>query len=64
MTGFFETVRGPGRRAWLRDWVESAPFRYTILVIIFINAILLGLETVPSVMIKIGDMLYLVDKIQ
>ena len=63
MTGFIEAVRGPGRRAWLRDRVESAPFRYTILVIIFFNAILLGLETVPSVMKKMGDTLHLVDQI-
>jgi voltage-gated sodium channel len=50
-------------RAWLRQWVESAPFRYTVLVIIFINAIILGLETSPHIMVSIGETLHLVDKI-
>ena len=63
MKNFIETARKSGHRAWLRGWVESAPFRYSILVIIFINAILLGLETSPSVMTKMGDTLRHVDKI-
>jgi len=63
MKSFIETVRNSGHRSWLRGWVESAPFRYSILVIIFINAILLGLETAPSVMTKMGDTLHHVDKI-
>ena len=63
MKNFIETARKLGHRAWLRGWVESAPFRYSILVIIFINAILLGLETSPSVMTKMGDTLRHVDKI-
>ena len=63
MKNFIETARKSGHRAWLRRWVESAPFRYSILVIIFINAILLGLETSPSVMTKMGDTLRHVDKI-
>ncbi|MBD21835.1 MAG: ion transporter [Rhodospirillaceae bacterium] len=59
MEGFINS----SHRNWLRVWVESAPFRYSILVIIFLNAILLGLETVPSVMTEMGDTLHKVDKI-
>ena len=55
MTGFMEGFINSSHRNWLRVWVESAPFRYSILVIIFLNAILLGLETVPSVMTEMGD---------
>lgn len=63
MTGFMEGFINSSHRNWLRVWVESAPFRYSILVIIFLNAILLGLETVPSVMTEMGDTLHKVDKI-
>lgn len=63
MTGFMEGFSNSSHRNWLRVWVESAPFRYSILVIIFLNAILLGLETVPSVMTEMGDTLHKVDKI-
>ena len=63
MTGFMEGFSKSSHRNWLRVWVESAPFRYSILVIIFLNAILLGLETVPSVMTEMGDTLHQVDKI-
>ena len=55
MKGFMEGFSNSSHRNWLRVWVESAPFRYSILVIIFLNAILLGLETVPSVMTEMGD---------
>ena len=58
-----ETVENLGHRAWLREWVESALFRYTVLAIIFINAVILGLETSPGVMVLVGDTLHLVDKI-
>ena len=63
MANITETAETLGHRAWLRGWVESAPFRYTVLAIIFINAIILGLETSPSVMASMGDTLHLVDKI-
>ena len=63
MKGFMEGFSNSSHRNWLRVWVESAPFRYSILVIIFLNAILLGLETVPSVMTEMGDTLHQVDKI-
>ena len=63
MTGFMEGFNNSSHRNWLRVLVESAPFRYSILVIIFLNAILLGLETVPSIMTEMGDTLHQVDKI-
>lgn len=63
MADITETVGNLGHRAWLREWVESAPFRYTILAIIFINAIILGLETSPDVMSSVGETLHLIDKI-
>ena len=43
-----------GLRARLRVWTETPRFRYTILVIIFLNAITLGMETSPSIMAAIG----------
>jgi voltage-gated sodium channel len=52
-----------GHRARLRDFVESAPFRYTILAIIGINAVILGFETSPSVMSVVGGALHLIDKV-
>tara|TARA_Y100001936_G_scaffold239377_1_gene272399 strand:+ start:52620 stop:53474 length:855 start_codon:yes stop_codon:yes gene_type:complete len=63
MANLTDSAGNPGHRAWLREWVESAPFRYTVLVIIFINAIVLGLETEASVIAEVGDMLHLIDKI-
>jgi len=62
MTDITETARTSSHRAWLREWVESAPFRYTVLVLIFVNAIILGLETSPGVMASVGDALHVIDK--
>jgi voltage-gated sodium channel len=50
-------------RAWLRVLVEAPQFRYPILGLIFINAIILGLETSPSVMAKAGETLNLIDHV-
>ena len=63
MVNIVEPSGNMGHRAWLRKWVESAPFRYTVLVIIFINAIILGLETSPDIMVSVGDTLRLIDKV-
>jgi len=52
-----------GHRARLRAFVESPRFRYTILSIIGINAVLLGAETSVTVMAAAGDVLHLIDKI-
>ena len=50
-------------RARLRDFVESPPFRHTILAIIGLNAVVLGLETSPSAMTVAGEALHLLDTV-
>ena len=52
-----------GHRQWLRKIVESPCFRYSILGIIFVNAIILGLETSPRVFATIGSTLEVIDTI-
>ena len=56
------TLNPRDHRARLRNFVESARFRYPVLVLIFINAIALGLETSDTVMQVAGDALYLLDR--
>ena len=48
-------------RSRMRDLVEGARFRYAVLVLIFLNAIILGLETSSAVMDRVGSLLHLVD---
>ena len=50
-------------RARLRSAIETAPFRYGILALIGLNAIILGLETSQTVMAAIGPALVLTDRI-
>ncbi len=50
-------------RARLRVLVESTQFRYPVLGLIGINALILGLETSPTAMAAAGDALMLIDKI-
>ena len=50
-------------RARLRILVESTQFRYPVLGLIGINAIILGLGTSPGAMAAAGDALMLLDKI-
>ena len=42
-------------------WVEKPPFQNMIMALIIINAVILGLETVPSVMASYGDILITID---
>ena len=56
------TLNPSDHRARLRNFVESARFRYPVLVLIFINAIALGLETSSTVMSFAGDALYFLDR--
>ena len=44
-------------------WVESPKFVNFIIGLILINAVTLGLETVPSVIAKYGQILFTIDKI-
>ena len=46
-----------------RHWVERPRVQRAIMALIIINAIILGLETVPSVMASYGEILLTIDKI-
>ena len=52
---------GAGMRARLRDLVEGMAFQRAIIVLIVVNAIVLGLETAPSVMAAWGGVLRTLD---
>ena len=52
-----------GLRAAVRDWVESPRIQNCIMALIVINAIVLGLETVPSVMQDYGVILLATDSV-
>jgi voltage-gated sodium channel len=59
-------VRGKGwqeRRAALRAFFQSRFWERTIVVLIIINAIVLGLETSPSIVGQLGGALRLIDNI-
>ncbi len=47
----------------LKSLIESRHFEWFITIIIGINAITLGLETVPSVMAAVGPLLYTLDRV-
>jgi voltage-gated sodium channel len=51
-----------GLRARARRFVESRPFQRTIIVLIVLNAIVLGLETSPAVVAQWGSLLSLADR--
>jgi voltage-gated sodium channel len=53
----------PGLRAAVRNWVESPRIQNCIMGLIVINAIVLGLETVPSVMQDYGVILLATDSV-
>lgn len=50
-------------RAKLGHWIESKPVQSFIIFLIVINAIILGMETVPSIMSTHGGLLHAVDAI-
>ncbi len=47
----------------IRDWVERPGVQNAIMLLIVINAVILGLETVPEAMARYGETLLLLDKI-
>ena len=51
----------PGLRGALRRCIESPKVQYSITLLIVINAIVLGLETVPAAMQSYGSILLAVD---
>ena len=46
----------------LRNWVECARFQTAIVVLIVVNAVLLGLETWPAAMAAAGDLIIAIDR--
>src|SRR6056297_1514734 len=52
-----------GVRARLGRWIESAGPRNFIIVLILINAVILGLETSPAIMDRIGGVLILINQV-
>jgi voltage-gated sodium channel len=49
-------------RETVRRFVESVRFERAITTLIIVNAITLGLETSPTVVARVGDWLYLIDR--
>jgi voltage-gated sodium channel len=49
-------------RARIADWVDSAPVQRTIIALVILNAVTLGLETVPTAMQHHGELLVAVDR--
>lgn len=50
-------------RHFLVDFLESTAFKRTIIVLIIINSVMIGLETVPAVMDRYGEFIDLFDTI-
>lgn len=51
------------KREYIQAFVETTKFQYTIIVIIVINAIILGLETSSAIMAAIGPLLKSLDSL-
>ena len=51
----------PSFRSRAGAWIESRPVQHAIVVLILLNAVVLGIETDASVMARIGPALKLVD---
>ena len=47
----------------LAEWLDEPRIRYTILAVILVNAIILGMETSPSIMANYGGLLHTLDNI-
>lgn len=45
------------------EWIESHPVQYFIITLIILNAAILGMETSPAIMQKMGEQLILADQI-
>lgn len=50
-----------GFRAKLADWLETPKVRFTIIGVIIFNAIILGLETSPTIMVAAGPLITALD---
>ena len=51
-----------GVRAQLADWLDRPPIRNAIIGVILFNAVILGLETSPSIMAVAGPLILALDK--
>ncbi len=51
-----------GLRGKAQSFVEARRTQYAITILIIVNAIILGLETVPSVVASIGDLMKVIDQ--
>jgi len=54
-------LRTPRER--VRDWIEQPRFQRLIILLILVNAILLGLETSPSVLAAAGPVIIAIDRV-
>ena len=57
-----DVASADGFRQRLRNWVECARFQTAIVVLIVLNAVLLGLETWPAAMAAAGDLIIAMDR--
>ncbi len=57
-----DVASADGFRQRLRNWVECARFQTAIVVLIVLNAVLLGLETWPAAMAAAGDLIIAIDR--
>lgn len=51
-----------GFRAALADWLERPAIRYTIIGVILFNAVILGMETSPTIMATAGPLILMLDQ--
>lgn len=61
-----ELLQRPGIAAWrerLARWVESGKVQKFIIAVILINGLILGLETSPGIMDRVGPLLVFLDKL-
>jgi voltage-gated sodium channel len=56
------TESAPGLRDHVRRFIEHPRFDQAIIALIILNAITLGLETIPAVMARYGGLLHLIDR--
>jgi voltage-gated sodium channel len=47
----------------LRRFIEQPRFQHAIILLILLNAVLLGLETSPSIMTSFGDVILMIDRV-
>jgi voltage-gated sodium channel len=61
--GVARDARASNWRARLETWLESAPVQRVIITLVIVNAITLGMETLPAIMAVAGDWLWAADRV-